>query len=175
MKIRTDFVSNSSSCSFVIQENKVNNSIQLLEYFHDCIIPNEINAIGVIISSNGIQMKNLLESLELQNDYKYTWDLIVKNNFDTHTNFGIDMYLNDLIKYSHKNIDLLKNNINKISFWCHDYEDSILIYLIQLFNFFDINKCHPIPQYDDHNYFTDTEKCYKFLQLLNTEIDTARR
>ena len=124
MKTRTDFVSNSSSCSFVI--NDIKKTVQCLKSINgDGYIPSEFDELNLRIYAKRSVLKELLDALDQEPSYydNFTRDLDIEDSYD--------FTLSQL-----ENIpDELLQKISSIYITCDDYEQDKVMYLSVLYMF----------------------------------------
>lgn len=124
MKTRTDFVSNSSSCSFVI--NDVKKTVACLKSINgDGYIPSELDELDLRIYAKRSVLKELLDALDREPSYydNFTGDLDIEDSYD--------FTLSQL-----ENIpDELLQKISSIYITCDDYEQDKVMYLSVLYMF----------------------------------------
>ena len=124
MKTRTDFVSNSSSCSFVI--NDIKKTVQCLKSINgDGYIPSELDELDLRIYAKRSVLKELLDALDREPSYydNFTRDLDIEDSYD--------FTLSQL-----ENIpDELLQKISSIYITCDDYEQDKVMYLSMLYMF----------------------------------------
>ncbi len=83
MKTRTDFVSNSSSCSFII--NDVKKTVECLKSINgDDYIPSELDELDLRIYAKRSVLKELLDALDREPSYydNFTRDLDIEDSYD---------------------------------------------------------------------------------------------
>ena len=146
MKIRNDFVSNSSSCSFIIED--VKKAAKLFsDAFSNMDIPyNYYSKISVSLAAKNRWYKEIEESLTGSSDYSNTWSdyrdgsIHVKDPEDV----GFDRIHIDLniLAEANKHLDKYEKT-NKICFECDDYDTLGVDMLKQLYQFFKRNGCRP--------------------------------
>lgn len=124
MKTRTDFVSNSSSCSFVI--NDVKKTIECLKSLNgDGYVPSALDELDVRIFAKRSVLKELLDVLDKDPSYydDFTKNLDVEDSYD----FNLSQL---------ENIpDNILQQINSIYITCDDYEHIKVMYLSVLYLF----------------------------------------
>ena len=124
MKTRTDFVSNSSSCSFVI--NDIKKTVQCLKSINgDGYIPSEFDELNLRIYAKRSVLKELLDALDQEPSY--------------YDNFTRDLYIEDSYDFTLSQLenipDELLQKISSIYITCDDYEQDKVMYLSVLYMF----------------------------------------
>ena len=170
MKIRSDFVSNSSSCSFVIDTN-MERFTKVISVFSDIDIPYEFdNGIRVYVRSKN---KNYNKLRQILIDMEY----INGGNYTPISDDSVNQEPDDICWDSfHMGFQQLCNlpkevyqYIDSVGFTSNDYGSGPL-YLKMLYDFCDINDCEPNDEDTDRsfNYYDGTNSFYR---LLSKKID----
>lgn len=162
MKIRNDYVSNSSSCSFIIED--VAKAAKLFsDAFSGIDIPYDYDStIDVSLAAKNKWYKEIEESLTGSSDYSNTWSdyrdgsIHVKDPEDIGWN-RIRVSLSTLAK-ANEYLDKYEKT-NEIRFECDDYDVLGVDVLKQLYHFFKRNGCKPNDE--------DTEMDFNHLKASN--------
>lgn len=173
MKIRTDFVSNSSSCSFIIEN--INKMFSILKAFEDIEIPYSFeDELSIRISvkyKNYKKLKNIISSENDEYDYLNEIDEhleeCIKKYPDDIYQCGIYTNLNQLINLCCKNNEEIKELIENIDFSSENYGYG-LINLKLLYNFFEKNNCNPNDKDSELPFNNDRNST--FIKMLNSVI-----
>lgn len=124
MKTRTDFVSNSSSCSFVI--NDVKKAVSCIKSLGDGgIIPYDLDSLDIRISATRKVLKDLCEKLEKSSYYAdYFSDNLEVDDCCDFTLGELESIPDDFI-----------DKIGSVRFTCDDFEHTQVMYLSLLYLF----------------------------------------
>lgn len=177
MKIRQDFVSNSSSCSFVIGDVKTiwgentlvvdrADIIKMIDVIKQTFnendnIPYDLD-IKVRVYARNKNFAVLETALTGKTDYSDTFEdyrtheIITKDpesfGFDT-ISVDLSRFINTVLTLDDKTCDM----IEAITFDCDDYERSKCDMLAMLYDFFDHKGCNPNSEYSERNFRTRYE------------------
>lgn len=169
MKIRNDFVSNSSSCSFII-DTKLSKFSNVISIFENVDIPysfeNTVTVSIYVKYKNYIALKNLLIELEYCNDDRYCSDYThkqIKENPDEVSWNSFEITFAQLCLLPKSAFEL----IDSICFSADNYGDG-LMHLKSLFDFCKINDCEPN---DENTEFDFTDECHEFYKLMLKKVE----
>ena len=148
MKTRSDFVSNSSSCSFVIDRvsgGNVSGIAFLAKTIDETDIPYDIeNEISITIDVKRKWRKNLLDFLDMEDDTeKYernTWLYGDSKPKPTDITY-IHVSISDLIRIGKE--PTILDMVESVQFQCEDSSNIGELYLGLMYGFFERYGCHP--------------------------------
>lgn len=124
MKTRTDFVSNSSSCSFVIKD--VKNALTAIKSLGtDGFIPYELDDIDLHVYAKRSVIKELFDILERTPSHYDDFN----HNLDDEDSYGFNLSALESIP------DSIMQKIDYIYLQCDDYEQTKVLYLSVLYMF----------------------------------------
>lgn len=134
MKIRTDFVSNSSSCSFSISNSNCNKAIKLLKKLGDDINWNLQEDLRISLLYKNKYDKEFFEFLNSGEQWQEPKPFYWKGEWskpDPEENQYRQIELHQLVNLD----DKLITYINEINFSCEDYQDLVKLILSMLFRY----------------------------------------
>lgn len=176
MKIRNDFVSNSSSCSFIIED--VEKTAKLFsDVFNTVEIPYEYSdKIEIYIEAKNRWFKEIEEKLTGSSNYSNTWSdyrdgsVHLKDPED----IGWDRIRINLETLSNANtqLDMYKKS-KSITFECDDYDIGAMNALRQLYDFFKRNNCNPNASSSEKDFLIGSNS--SFTQLLASYQQSSQK
>jgi len=160
MKVRTDFVSNSSSCSFVLSSRTgtVKDAVGFFaKTFCGCCLPYDIgDRVTVGVTTKNKWFKELQEKLTSENsgwkDYYADWSTgkITKKDPEEISYDSISVPIDRLFELNGNDPALSK--IDEIRFQCEDSDSIGLLYLRLLYSFFERNRFCPDAASSEHSF-----------------------
>ena len=174
MKIRSDFVSNSSSCSFVI-DTDISKFGKIVSVFSKIDIPysfeQDISISLEAKNKNVIALRQLLCDLECCNN-DYCTDI---EKLKEKANKYPDELSWDTFSMSFEKLSMLPEQafdyIDRIYFSSEDY-GSAPMQLKMLYDFCAINDCHPNDEDSEHS-FVYGDYTNSFYKLMHQKIDSG--
>lgn len=160
MKIRSDFVSNSSSCSFVINKlylelakNLIDSKLYNLSIPYD--IDNDINIFIYAKNKNVVKLYKLLCKDDIKNIMLY------KDEDPNDLSWNpIEFSVGEFIELVHNDRKNVFDLIEQIEFVSNDY-DSGPMNLRDFYEFFDRNQCHPNAENSEREFIDDARSEFK--------------
>ena len=172
MKSRRDFVSNSSSCSFVIAGEK-DAVADGLRFFAQVMSEAEFDAdmdqLSVSVVTRYKWCKNVLRSLGREDEYdpempSRVWDPLNRPQVSPDDAYDIACSMDDLVRIGLDESTLLK--IDEVRFSCQDSDRVGVLYLTLLYRFFERNECCPDAS-DTEQFFLDDDNALQTMRLLS--------
>lgn len=179
MKIRTDFVSNSSSCSFIIEANKnVKTFVSKFKIFDGIEIPYSIDDnIDICIyvkNKDWVVFRDMLVSIGVISESNYNNDVTeyFKKHVAEYPNeeswdcFNVKLSNLAIICASSISYEL-SELITHIRFRSDDYGEGP-IYLRQIYDFCNMNNCNPNDEDSERSFGNNNNEDY--FKLINTVV-----
>lgn len=166
MKVRNDFVSNSSSCSFIIEAQYLETARRLIDdKLYDLSVPYDID--GDITIFAFAKNKNIIKLWKLLKDAEYMSDSD-KPFYDANEPEDLSwdpmrFTVTEFIELVHQNNKEIFELIEEIKFDAEDYGTGS-INLKDFYDFFERNQCCPNAENSEHE-FVDCNKS-KFKDVL---------
>ena len=161
MKIRTDFVSNSSSCSFVIEKQDMMNCFKVISLFKDIEVPYDVaDSIYVYLVTVGPENYNAV--LEILNET--IPEYVERNNWKPFEPGHEDKYFSEefylrlswfIEAFNGNRGNELCNLIDHISFNSSDDFGNEMVYLSLFHTFFTNNGCNPNTENSERDFIHD--------------------
>jgi hypothetical protein len=179
MKIRSDFVSNSSSCSFIIEDNKnVKTFISKFKIFDGIEIPygvdNNIDICIYVKNKDWVVFRDMLVSIGVISESVYNNDTTelfkqrVAEYPDEESWDEFSFKLGNLAIICASSINYeLSELITSIRFRSEDYGEGP-IYLRQIYDFCNMNSCNPNDEDSERSFGSNDNEDY--FKLINTVV-----
>lgn len=173
MKIRIDFVSNSSSCSFIIDAKHARKACEAVySKLYGLEVPYDINTdITVRLYAKNKNVDKLFAKLHesgfvsfSEKPYHYENEDPEEFSFDS-----IELEVQSFIELGKKLSDdeELVSLIEQIRFWSEDYGSGPMN-LRDCYDFFDRNKCNPNAEDSEHEFMCEDESDFRSVLKGNT-------
>lgn len=181
MKTREDFVSNSSSCSFIIANDggRVKDAVTVFhETFSNCEIPYEVeDALRMSCSVKNKWFREVEEELHGESQYEpyygdwRTGQMKKKDPEEVSWN-TIELTASSFEKLAERQD--LADKIDSISFSCEDSSMTGMVFLRLFYAFFERNGCMPDATGTEHSFLRDVSED-DFLYKLTTTCSEKRQ
>lgn len=173
MKIRSDFVSNSSSCSFIISDPLKACSI-FSQAFHNTEVPSSFEEIEIQGYAKNKWFRKVETDITGESSFEDTWKdyrtgEITKKDPEDEGWDSIYLRFSHLID-ARKHLDSY-GKMSRIRFSCEDYNRDACINLKDLYEFFKRNGCNPEADESEMEFLGDREN--DFYKILNTYTDDS--
>ena len=166
MKIRTDFVSNSSSCSFIIDAKHARKACEAVySKLYGLEVPYDINSdVAIRLYAKNKNVDKLFAKLHesgfvsfSEKPYHYADEDPEEFSFDS-----IEIEVQSFIELAKKLIDdeELVSLIERIVFDSEDYGSGPMN-LRDVYDFFDRNKCNPNAEDSEHEFMCEDESDFR--------------
>lgn len=159
MKIRSDFISNSSSCSFIIEAQYLETARRLInDKLYDLSVPSDID--GDITIFVFAKNKNIIKLWKLLKDAEYTTDsdepYYDSNEPECLSWDSMRFTVAEFIELVHQSNKEIFDLIEEVKFDAEDYGTGP-INLKDFYDFFERNQCCPNAENSEHE-FVDYNK-----------------
>ena len=173
MKIRTDFVSNSSSCSFIIDAKHARKACEAVySKLYGLEVPYDINSdVAIRLYAKNKNVDKLFAKLHEsgfvslgEKPYHYTDEDPEEFSFNS-----IEIEVQSFIEFAKKlsEDEELASVIERITFESDDYGSGPMN-LRDFYNFFAMNKCNPNAEDSEHEFICEDKSDFRSVLKGNT-------